>query len=155
MPAILAEHEGAHLVIVGRGHMKRTLERQARRLGVAHALTIESGMPFENLAQLFRSADLVVYPSYYEGQGLIPLEAMASGTPVITVDDGPLPEMVDESVGSLFTIDRPETLAPAINRLLAVPEQRVEMATNGRRRVLDEYTYTLNAERYASFYAGA
>ena len=155
MPAILAEHEGAHLVIVGRGHMKRTLERQAKRLGVAHALTIESGMPFENLAQLFRSADLVVYPSYYEGQGLIPLEAMASGTPVITVDDGPLPEMVDESVGSLFTIDRPETLAPAINRLLAVPEQRVEMATNGRRRVLDEYTYTLNAERYASFYAGA
>ena len=58
-------------------------------------------------------------------------------------------------MGGLFTIDRPETLAPAINRLLAVPELRVEMASNGRRRVLDEYTYTLNAERYTSFYAGA
>jgi glycosyltransferase involved in cell wall biosynthesis len=67
----------AHLVIVGRGHLRSRLQRQARALGVADAVTIESGMPFEELAALFRSADLVVYPSYYEGQGLIPLEAMA------------------------------------------------------------------------------
>ena len=40
-------------------------------------------MNFNKLAQLFRSSDLVVYPSYYEGQGLIPLEAMASGCIVI------------------------------------------------------------------------
>ena len=153
MPAVLEKHPRAHLVIVGRGHMKRTLERQAKRLGVAHALTIEPGMPFEDLAQLFRSADLVVYPSYYEGQGLIPLEAMASGTPVVTVDDGPLPEMVDTTVGGLFDIDRPETLAEAVDALLANPTSRTEMASRGRRRVLDAYTYAGNAERYAGFYA--
>ncbi|GIT75003.1 MAG: hypothetical protein Ct9H300mP30_0650 [Methanobacteriota archaeon] len=39
---------------------------------MADAVTIEPGMPFEELASLFRSADLVVYPSYYEGPGLIP-----------------------------------------------------------------------------------
>ena len=153
MPAVLEAYPRAHLVIVGRGHMKRTLERQARRLGVSGALTIEPSLPFEELAQLFRSADLVAYPSYYEGQGLIPLEAMASGTPVVTVDDGPLPEMVDETVGGLFNIDHPETLSVAINELLNNHEQREEMAANGRRRVLDEYTYALNAERYAEYYA--
>lgn len=153
MPAVLETFPGAHLVIVGRGHMKRTLERQAKKLGVSEALTIEPSLPFEELAQLFRSADLVAYPSYYEGQGLIPLEAMASGTPVVTVNDGPLPEMVDETVGGLFDIDHPETLSAAINELLNNHEQREMMAANGRRRVLDEYTYALNAERYAKYYA--
>ena len=153
MPGVLEANPKAHLVIVGRGHMKRTLERQAKRLGVAESVTIEPGLPFDKLAQLFRSADLVAYPSYYEGQGLIPLEAMASGTPVITVNDGPLPEMVDETVGGLFDINQPDTLSLAINELLGNPELREEMASNGRRRVLDEYTYALNAERYAGFYA--
>ena len=41
---------------------------------------IQSSLSFDELAQHFRSADLVVYPSYYEGQGLIPLESLASGT---------------------------------------------------------------------------
>ena len=153
MPGVLEQYPNAQLVIVGRGHMKRTLERQAKRLGVAESVTIEPSLPFEQLAQLFRSADLVAYPSYYEGQGLIPLEAMASGTPVVTVNDGPLPEMVDDTVGGLFDINHPETLSAAINELLGDPKKRETMASNGRRRVLDEYTYALNAERYAEYYA--
>jgi glycosyltransferase involved in cell wall biosynthesis len=153
MPAVIAKHPGAHLVIVGRGHMKRTLEKQAKRLGVSDSVTIEPGMPFEDLAQLFRSANLVAYPSYYEGQGLIPLEAMASGTPVVTVDDGPLPEMVDDTVGGLFDIEKPGSLSGEINALLSDSQKRESMASAGRRRVLDEYTYALNAERYSDFYS--
>ena len=155
MPEVLQSFPKAHLVIVGRGHMKRTLERQAKRLGVSESVTIEPGLPFDELAQLFRSSDLVAYPSYYEGQGLIPLEAMASGTPVVTVDDGPLPEMVDDSVGGLFDIDQPETLAKMIESLLQNHDGRQNMAKKGRKRVLDEYTYALNAERYAEFYASS
>ena len=155
MPEVLQSFPKAHLVIVGRGHMKRTLERQAKRLGVSESVTIEPGLPFDELAQLFRSSDLVAYPSYYEGQGLIPLEAMASGTPVVTVDDGPLPEMVDDSVGGLFDIDQPETLAKTIESLLQNHDGRQDMAKKGRKRVLDEYTYALNAERYAEFYASS
>ncbi len=152
MPAVLAANRDAHLVIVGRGHMRRTLLKQAKSLGMADNVTIESGMPFEQLAQLFRSADLVAYPSYYEGQGLIPLEAMASGTPVVTVDDGPLPEMVDSEVGALFDLGDADSLAQQINGLLSDPDGRQKMGRAGRHRVLEEYTYTLNAERYAGFY---
>ena len=152
MPEVLAKHPGAHLVIVGRGHMKRTLEKQARQLKIAEHVTIEPGMPFADLAQLFRSANLVLYPSYYEGQGLIPLEAMASGTPVVTVDDGPLPEMVDATVGGLFALGDASDLARVTNALLGDAAGLDTMAREGRRRVLDEYTYAHNAERYASFY---
>ena len=69
---------------------------------IQNSIHIISSMSFEDLAQHFRSADLVIYPSYYEGQGLIPLEAMSSGTFVATVDQPPLTEMVDSSVGVLF-----------------------------------------------------
>ncbi|GIS43686.1 MAG: hypothetical protein Ct9H90mP16_07560 [Candidatus Poseidoniales archaeon] len=93
MPDVLKSFPRAHLVSWGPGHMKRTLNaRETPRS--SESVTIEPGLPFDELAQLFRSADLVAYPSYYEGQGLIPLEAMASGTPVGDRDDGPLPEMV-------------------------------------------------------------
>ena len=143
------------LVIVGRGHLRSRLQRQARALGVADAVTIESGMPFEELAALFRSADLVVYPSYYEGQGLIPLEAMASGTPVVTVDHGPLPEMVDESVGRLFVMGDPDSMAGAIMAELADPEKLQEKGETGRHRVLEKFTFEHDAERFEAIYERA
>jgi len=143
------------LVIVGRGHLRSRLQRQAQALGVADAVTIESGMPFEELAALFRSADLVVYPSYYEGQGLIPLEAMASGTPVVTVDHGPLPEMVDESVGRLFVMGDPDSMADAIMAELADPERLQEKGEVGRRRVLEKFTFEHDAGRFEAIYERA
>jgi len=143
------------LVIVGRGHLRSRLQRQAQALGVADAVTIESGMPFEELAALFRSADLVVYPSYYEGQGLIPLEAMASGTPVVTVDHGPLPEMVDESVGRLFVMGDPDSMADAIMAELADPERLQEKGEAGRRRVLEKFTFEHDAVRFEDIYERA
>ena len=70
----------------GSGGLKSRLLKQAKKLGLEGSVFIESSMKFDELAALYRTADLVVYPSYYEGQGLIPLEAMASATPVVTVN---------------------------------------------------------------------
>ena len=150
-----ASDSQTRLVIVGRGHLRSRLQLQARALGVADAVTIESGMPFEELASLFRSADLVVYPSYYEGQGLIPLEAMASGTPVVTVNLGPLPEMVDESVGRLFEIGDSDSMAGAIMAELADPERLQEKGEAGRRRVLEKFTFEHDAGRFEAIYERA
>ena len=86
----------------------------ASRLGIGDRVSIESSMNFQEVAEMYRAADLVVYPSYYEGQGLIPLEAMSSGTPVVTVNHGPLPEMVDETVGALFEMGSVESFSEAI-----------------------------------------
>ena len=140
------------LVIVGRGHLRSRLRRLAKSLGVGDSVYFESGMPFEELAGLFRSADLVVYPSYYEGQGLIPLEAMASGTPVVTVDHGPLPEMVDDSVGRLFKMGDEESMA---NAILSEFEDSGVLRTKGevgRHRVLEGFTFEGNSERFEIIY---
>ena len=115
----------------------------------------EPGMPFEELAGLFRSADLVVYPSYYEGQGLIPLEAMASGTPVVTVDHGPLPEMVDDSVGRLFRMGDEESMANAILSEFGDPDALRAKGEVGRHRVLEGFTFEGNSERFEIIYGRA
>ena len=155
MPSILKAHPGAKLVIIGRGHMRKTLMRQAKRLGIADAVVIKGGMSFEHLALHFRSADLVVYPSYYEGQGLIPLEALASGTPVVTVDQAPLTEMIDETVGGLFACGDSDDLARSVIESLDRPKERREQAARGRERVLNHYTYEHNAEAYEGIYLNA
>jgi len=143
----------ASLVIVGRGHLRRRLQRQASRLGIGDKVTIEPGMPFERLASLFRSADLVVYPSFYEGQGLIPLEAMSSGTPVVTVDDGPLPEMVDTTVGALFSMGDIDSMSDSMESELRDDVARRKKGELGRERVMASFTYEGNAESFESVYS--
>ena len=151
MPTILQENPNAKLVIVGRGHTKSSLEKNAKKLGVSDSIHIQSSLSFEELAQHFRSADLVVYPSYYEGQGLIPLESLASGTPVATVNQEPLTEMVDDSVGGLFKRGEPEDLARCVNEMLA-SEDTAKKAILGRERVLSQYTYEHNASDYVAVF---
>jgi 1,2-diacylglycerol 3-alpha-glucosyltransferase len=151
MPRILENNPDAKLVIVGRGHMKSSLEKTAKKLGISESIFIQSSLSFEELAQHFRSADIVVYPSYYEGQGLIPLESLASGTPVATVDQEPLTEMVDNSVGGLFKRGDPEDLARCVNEMLA-SSATSNKANLGRERVLSKYTYDHNANDYVAVF---
>ena len=152
MPEILDKNPGAKLIIVGRGHMKKKLLKVARKMKIQNAIHIISSMSFEDLAQHFRSADLVIYPSYYEGQGLIPLEAMSSGTPVATVDQPPLTEMVDSSVGVLFKRGNSSDLADKVNEILADSTRRSSIVELGRERVLEKYTYEHNAKDYIEIY---
>ena len=154
MPEILQENPGAKLVIVGRGHMKSSLLKKAKKLGISQSIYIQSSLSFEELAQHFRSADLVIYPSYYEGQGLIPLESLASGTSVATVNQEPLTEMVDETVGGLFNRGDPKDLAKCVNEMLSNSETS-EKAKLGRERVLANYTYEHNASDYVAVFKRA
>tara|TARA_B100001123_G_scaffold288484_2_gene321427 strand:- start:15801 stop:17039 length:1239 start_codon:yes stop_codon:yes gene_type:complete len=142
----------AHLVIIGRGALKRRLIRLATKLGIGGNVSIESGMGFEEIAEMYRAADLVAYPSYYEGQGLIPLESMASGTPVVTVDHGPLPEMVDQTVGALFEMGSETSLADAILSESSSKKDLLEKGVEGRRRVMDMFNLEGNARDFLGVY---
>ena len=151
----VAKSNDSHLVIIGRGSLSGKLNRLASRLGISDRVTIESGMAFEQISEMYRASDLVVYPSYYEGQGLIPLEAMSSGTPVVTVDHGPLPEMVDSSVGALFELGSIDSLSEAIISEISSSKGLLEKGAEGRKRVLDRYTLDGNAESFLEVYRRA
>ncbi len=153
--AMSAESTDSHLVIIGRGSLRSKLNRMASKLGISDRVSIESGMGFEEISEMYRSSDLVIYPSYYEGQGLIPLEAMSSGTPVVTVDHGPLPEMVDDSVGALFEMGSAESLSLAICSEASSMDSLLEKGGEGRKRVLQNFSLDGNAEDFLAVYRRA
>ena len=78
----------------------------------------------------YSAADLLVYPSSYEGFGMPPLEAMASGTPVITSNRSSLPEVVGDA-GITVEPRNEAALADAMDRVLQSPERRDAMRARG------------------------
>jgi glycosyltransferase involved in cell wall biosynthesis len=82
------------------------------------------------LRDYYRKASLVVYPSLYEGFGLPPLEAMASGTPVVTSNTSSIPEVVGDAAIMVNPYDT-EQLAEAIAKVLNDRELRSQMIENG------------------------
>jgi glycogen synthase len=111
------------------------------------------GVSDEQLNQLYQSCDLFVAPSLYESFGLIYLEAMNYGKPVIGCQAGGIPEVVDNGVtGVLIEPEAPQALAEAILHLVRSPELLHAMGLAGRRRLLDRFTYLHMARSFAAAY---
>jgi glycosyltransferase involved in cell wall biosynthesis len=91
-------------------------------------------VPDATLAVLYRLAAAFVFPSLYEGFGLPPLEAMASGTPVITSNVSSLPEVVDDAA-LLIDPMNPGAIAEAMRRVLEDPVLRADLIRRGCDRV--------------------
>ena len=90
-------------------------------------------VPDEHLPLLYGCADAMFYPSLYEGFGLPPLEAMASGCPVLASDTSSLPEVVGDA-GILLDPMRPGDWIDAIGRILADEAQRERLSAAGLER---------------------
>ena len=105
------------------------------------------------LDALYAEATILVAPSLYESFGLIYLEAMRHGTPVIGCRAGGVPEVVhDGETGLLVPPDDPPALLAAITRLLDDPALRARLGAAGRRSVETEFSAQRMAERTAEFY---
>jgi glycosyltransferase involved in cell wall biosynthesis len=84
------------------------------------------------MAEAYRKADVFVFPSWIEGYGLPPLEAMACGVPVVTTDCGGIRDFAEDGVNALITLPRkPRALAEAILRLLKDRPLVERLASNG------------------------
>ena len=84
----------------------------------------------DTLAALYRLAAVFVFPSLYEGFGLPPLEAMASGAPVITSNVSSLPEVVGDAALLIDPYD-PEAIADAMARVLSDETLRAQLRARG------------------------
>lgn len=120
------------LVIVGkRAWLYEETMRAAERLGEAVLFT--GYVPEEDLPALYAGARCFVYPSYFEGFGLPPLEAMQCGTPVIVGNRTSLPEVVGDAALTVDPFDETE-LAEALQRLIEDERLRAELSRRGIER---------------------
>ncbi|HID86012.1 MAG TPA: glycosyltransferase family 1 protein [Anaerolineae bacterium] len=121
----------AKLAVVGKqGWLFEEVHATVEELNLGQDVLFLGRVPSEDLVLLYNAARLHVHPSYYEGFGLPPLEAMICGTPTIVSNVASLPEVVGDA-GLLVDPNDVEGWAAAIRRLLADPHLRQEMREKG------------------------
>jgi glycosyltransferase involved in cell wall biosynthesis len=135
MSHLLPEYPEALLLIGGAGEEQEALERQAIALGIADRVVFVG--PVQDPHDFYRRVDLFVLPSVDEGFGLVLVEAMAMGLPVIGTRVGGVPEILAHGVnGWLVEPGDSVVLAAGIRTLLADPALRRQVAEEGRRTAL-------------------
>jgi glycosyltransferase involved in cell wall biosynthesis len=101
----------------------------------------------------YSAADLLVFPSLAEAQGLVLIESLACGTPVVAFDVGPVHEVVHHmETGYLARHRDPDDLARGISILLSDGELRHRLGRQGRELVINEYSLELEVARYEELY---
>jgi 1,2-diacylglycerol 3-alpha-glucosyltransferase len=120
---VYTQHPAMRLVLIGDGPDKQTLELLAAELGIAECVTFTGQVPFDEIPAYLKAADLFVFASVTETQGLVTIEAMAAGLPVVAVDGSGTHDIVDHDKEGLLVENDSNALASAINELLANPQQ--------------------------------
>jgi glycogen(starch) synthase len=144
----------AHLVLVGEGARRADLQAHAQRLGLGDRVHLPGRLPDVGVAAVVASADVALVPSRYEPFGLVALEAMAAGTPVVAAATGGLRDVVADGVtGRLVPPGTPTALAEAIDALLADPAVRRRLTERAAAAVRDRFDWAVVAAATAQVYA--
>ncbi len=137
--AQLDEPDVLLLVVGGDEHgqvLRAELEAQAQEAGLGGNIRFTGAVPHEELPAWYSAADVCVVPSYYESFGLVAVEAMACGTPVVASRVGGLVSTVTDGVnGYLIPWRCPEPFAEKLEVLIRNPELRANFARSARESV--------------------
>jgi glycosyltransferase involved in cell wall biosynthesis len=106
-------------------------------------------------AEIMGELDLLVQPSHSESFGRTVVEAMAAGVPVVGVDGGPLPYLVDEGAAGLVVADDPGALGAGMAQVAADVELRQRFVAAGRVRAREEFSVEVSAQRIYDLYQQA
>lgn len=134
MPLLLERVPGAHAIIAGGGDLEDYFRDLARELGVADRVHVLG--PRRDVPALMHAMDVFAMPSIWEGFGLVLLEAMAAGRPIVASRVATIPEVVaDGETGVLVPAGDPLALADALADLARQPALAQRMGAAGRERL--------------------
>lgn len=140
------------LVIVGGGHRTHLVDL-AHGLGIADNVFFTGFLPDDSLLRLYRVADCACYPSLYEPFGIVALEAMAAGTPVVVSDAGGLKEVVrHDHTGTVVWSGSLDSLVWGIRRAIVERDHARWMAGNAWHEVRSRFNWRHIAEQTAGTY---
>jgi glycosyltransferase involved in cell wall biosynthesis len=150
---LLGRRGDVKFVLAGDGPLRVNLMRRVESSGMAGKFYFLGFVSDEELAELYAAADVAVFPSLYEPFGIVALEAMSMGKPVVVSDVGGLAEVVEPMVNGLkVPCCDPHALAGAISWILDNPDEASRMGTNGARIARERYSWDVLAERTLETY---
>jgi D-inositol-3-phosphate glycosyltransferase len=137
---LLKNYESLKLVVVGGDENSRAeleeLQKLSTKLNIQDSVTFQGLIKQEQLPYFYSAADVCIVPSYYESFGLVPLESLACGTPVVATDVGDLKNIIRQGeTGYIVADNSPEKLAGSIDALLSRPSRDMESVLSIRASV--------------------
>jgi glycosyltransferase involved in cell wall biosynthesis len=143
-------------VLVGDGPLKTQLTSDLAAANLSGNFLFKSGLSDETLAKMYGCADVFVLPSIQEGQGIVLLEASASGKPVVAFDIGGVDEaVVNGETGLLASRLNVGELAEDMLKLLGDASLRQKMGSAGRKFVIENFTWDICAQKMLKVYVEA
>jgi rhamnosyl/mannosyltransferase len=146
----------AELQIAGEGELQSELDSQIRQLGLASRVTLAGRVSETELLDLYQSADIFCFPSCERSEafGLVQVEAMGAGLPVVATDlpTGARSVSVPGKTGLRVPPGDPRALARALRQLCENPELAARMGAAARQRAIREYSREAMGERVHRLY---
>jgi glycosyltransferase involved in cell wall biosynthesis len=151
--SVLAEYPKTRFVIAGSGGNREQFEQFVRWSGLGDRVTFAGFVGGTKLHQLYRCADCTVFPSLYEPFGIVALEAMASGVPVVTSDAGGLNEVVlHDQTGTTSYAGDSASLAWAIRKVFSDSERAIRLAETAKQRLSTDFAWPALAAQTSRVY---
>jgi len=153
VPKIAHRQWGAKFIIAGDGWSKSYLEELSASLGYSDRIRFLGFVSDSELVELTMSADALVVPSVYEPFGIVALEGMAAGVPVVAASVGGLAEIVEhDRTGVLVYPENLESIAWGVNKVLSDSGYTDWITTNAKKKVQDVYSWETVAKRTSEVY---
>jgi glycosyltransferase involved in cell wall biosynthesis len=150
---VLKKMKNAKLAIAGEGTEAASLRAQIKKLGIEKSVFMLGKLQREQVAELMAAADVFVLPSLFESFGLVLLEAMATGTPVVcTQTQGALEIVKNGEDGLVVPPGDDDALAEAIVRVLSDRRLAEHLRTNGQKKVHEKFSWEKTAEKTLALY---
>lgn len=160
MPQVLKKVPNIKLVVVGLGEMRDYLEKLVENLKLQDVVKFcFEFIPEEERIAHYAACDVAVFPSLYEPFGIVALEAMSMEKPVVVGASGVsgMREVVipsgPDQCGFHVNPSDPADIAWGIITAVQDPQKKVQLGQNGRRRVLQEFSWDIAAKRTAQLYS--
>lgn len=143
---ILQKMPETRLLLAGEGPLREMIESEVREYGWQKHVVLTGFV--NDVAAIMRAIDVLLLPSYWEGFGIVLIEAMACGRPVITTNISSMPEIVDEGVtGYLIPPGDEQALAQRALALLHDAALRRRMGEAAQRRVAENFSHEVMIDR--------
>ncbi len=142
MPQLTNSFPDVNLVLLGRGDDVPRLKSIASELNVSSSVRFLEGMTDDQLAACYASAEIFALPSTGEGFGIVFLEAMAFGLPVVGAEAGGVTDIIQDGVNGLLVPPKnPAALTQALARLLNNQQLRANLGQNAKKTVREKYLF--------------
>jgi glycogen(starch) synthase len=153
IPSIARRYPEAKFIIVGEGWSRDILEAEARASGQNRKIQFTGFASDQEVIDLMTSADVLVVPSIYEPFGIVALEGMATGVPVVASKVGGLAEVIDHDQTGIFVYPKnPESIAWGIDRVLSDPDHARWLTENAKEKLHKAYSWEAVAMKTVNVY---